>query len=148
MGGSGRSSIGRRYAPDCGTKGSKFLSRAAAVATRRYYRPGKTVDGERHPFSVCDDFGCHALRGLERRPLIKYGVGAVLYVKGLKALSCIFFLVSLLSLPAILATYTASRDGNETRSYSSSRPVLLLRVSRSLGCSNDGALRRSHGRFP
>ena len=73
MGGA-RASPGKRYAPDCGTKGSKFLSRAAAVATRRYYRPGKTVDGERRPFSVCDDFGCHALRGLERRPLIKYGV--------------------------------------------------------------------------
>ena len=71
MGGSGRSSIGRRYAPDCGTKGSKFLSRAAAVATRRYYRPGKTVAGERRPFSMCADFGCHALRGLERRPIIK-----------------------------------------------------------------------------
>ena len=104
MGGSGRASVGRRYAPDCGTKHNKFLSRAAAVATRRYYRPGKTVDGERRPFSVCDDFGCHALRGLERRPLIKYGVGADLYFKGLKALSCIFFLVSLLSLPCILAT--------------------------------------------
>jgi hypothetical protein len=112
MGGSSRASLGRRYAPDCGTKDNKFLSRAAAVATRRYYRPGKTVDGERHPFSMCDDFGCHAIRGLERRPLIKYGVGADLYFKGLKALSCIFFLVSILSLPAILATYTASRDGN------------------------------------
>ena len=112
MGGSGRASVGRRYAPDCGTKANKFLSRAAAVSTRRYYRPGKTVEGERHPFSMCDDFGCHAIRGLERRPLIKYGVGADLYFKGLKALSCIFFLVSILSLPCILSTYTASRDDN------------------------------------
>ncbi len=112
MGGGSRASVGRRYTPDCGTKANKFLSRAAAVSTRRYYRPGKTIEGERHPFSMCDDFGCHAIRGLERRPLIKYGVGADLYFKGLKALSCIFFLVSMLSLPCILATYTASRDSN------------------------------------
>ena len=39
MGGA-RTSLGKRYAADCGTKDNKFLSRAAAVATRRYYRPG------------------------------------------------------------------------------------------------------------
>ena len=69
MGGA-RASPGKRYAPDCGTKGSKFLSRAAAVATRRYYRPGKTVDGERRPFSVCDDFGCHALRAIRQQRVL------------------------------------------------------------------------------
>ena len=110
MGGA-RASPGKRYAPDRGTKGSKFLSRAAAVATRRYYRPARpwTASGARSP---CATTLVPRARGPERRPLIKYGVGADLYFKGLKALSCIFFLVSLLSLPAILATYTASRDGN------------------------------------
>ena len=124
-----RPSLGRRYAADCGTPTQKFLSRAASIATRHYYRPGKTVDGERYPFSVFDDFGAHTINGLERRPLIKYGVGADLYFKGLKALSCIFFGVALLSLPAILATYTASPDPNRDAVLAQAPPQILYYAS-------------------
>ena len=37
----------RRYVPDCGTSKHKFLSYAAAIQTRKFYRPGRESAGER-----------------------------------------------------------------------------------------------------
>ena len=36
----------RRYVPDCGTSTHKFLSYAAAIQTRKFYRPGRESAGE------------------------------------------------------------------------------------------------------
>ena len=77
----------RRYVPDCGTSTHKFLSYAAAIQTRKFYRPGRESAGERRSYAVCEDFGAHQPRCLqrcglvvERRPLVCYGEDAMLKV--------------------------------------------------------------------
>ena len=54
----------RRYVPDCGTSTHKFLSYAAAIQTRKFYRPGRESAGERRSYAVCEDFGAHQPRCL------------------------------------------------------------------------------------
>ena len=60
----------RRYVPDCGTSTHKFLSYAAAIQTRKFYRPGRESAGERRSYAVCEDFGAHQPRCLQRCGLV------------------------------------------------------------------------------
>lgn len=112
----------RRYEPDTGTRDHKFLSYEAAIATRKFYRPGKEVGGERRSYPLCEDFGTHQVRTcqrmgcvVEKRPLVKYGLGVDLYFKGVKAMACLYLVASLLSAPAVVAFYTGSRASPEER---------------------------------
>ena len=69
----------RRYVPDCGTSTHKFLSYAAAIQTRKFYRPGRESGGERRSYAVCEDFGAHQPRCLQRCGLLCLAVFACQY---------------------------------------------------------------------
>ena len=145
----------RRYEPDTGTRDHKFLSYEAAIATRKFYRPGKEVGGERRSYPLCEDFGTHQVRTcqrmgcvVEKRPLVKYGLGVDLYFKGVKAMACLYLVASLLSAPAVVAFYTGSRASPEERRAEILHPGggALLRYTWELGRAHARLRPRGRGR--
>ena len=85
---------GRRYAPDSGTKQVPPRPRPSRRAANTGPARPSMASGTRSARRLRESSDPRP----QRRPLIKYGVGADLYFMGLKA-PCIF-LVSILSLPA------------------------------------------------
>ncbi|KAJ0404203.1 hypothetical protein P43SY_002046 [Pythium insidiosum] len=100
------------YPPDCGTKEHKFLSYAKVLHERGRTHPmsfsttevdavGNAVP-ENYPLSV--DFGAHSFHRLPTDSLVlsQYGVGMSLYFKYLKVMTWLFFILVILSTPAII----------------------------------------------
>ncbi|KAG6970135.1 hypothetical protein JG687_00002801 [Phytophthora cactorum] len=103
------------YPPDCGTKELKYLSFAKVLRDRGMTHPMRysstRVDAlgfalpERYPlFST--DFGAHSFHHLPTDSVVlsQYGLGIALYFKYLKVMTWLFFLLVVISAPA-LAVY-------------------------------------------
>jgi hypothetical protein len=136
----------RRYVPDCGTSTHKFLSYAAAIQTRKFYRPGRESAGERRSYAVCEDFGAHQPRCLqrcglvvERRPLVRYGLGVDLYFKGLKVVILAFLVLSALAAPSIVAFHTGARETAAERDARLSYDPLKVLFYNTLGAWGESA---------
>ncbi|KAG6975684.1 hypothetical protein JG688_00002125 [Phytophthora aleatoria] len=100
------------YPPDCGTKELKYLSFAKVLRDRGMTHPMRysstRVDAlgfalpERYPlFST--DFGAHSFHHLPTDSVVlsQYGLGIALYFKYLKVMTWLFFLLVVISAPAI-----------------------------------------------
>lgn len=100
------------YPPDCGSRELKYLSFAKVLHDRGQTHPMRYSTTEfdsfgnpkpqKYPLST--DFGAHAFHRLPTDSFVlsQYGVGMSLYFKYLKVMTWLFFLLVLLSAPALV----------------------------------------------
>lgn len=100
------------YPPDCGTKELKYLSYAKVLRDRGMTHPMRystsRVDSRGfaipEPFPLFStNFGAHSFQYLptDSAVLSQYGLGIALYFKYLKVITWLFFLLAILSAPAL-----------------------------------------------
>uniref|UniRef100_K3WQ59 Anoctamin transmembrane domain-containing protein n=1 Tax=Globisporangium ultimum (strain ATCC 200006 / CBS 805.95 / DAOM BR144) TaxID=431595 RepID=K3WQ59_GLOUD len=100
------------YPPDCGSKELKYLSYAKVLHDRgethpmRYSMTEFDARGNAKPetYLLSTDFGAHSFHRLptDSSVLSPYGVGMTLYFKYLKVMTWLFFLLVVLSAPALV----------------------------------------------
>lgn len=100
------------YPPDCGSRELKYLSFAKVLHDRGQSHPMRysttefdllgNPKPEKYPLST--DFGAHAFHRLPTDSVVlsQYGVGMTLYFKYLKVMTWLFFLLVVLSAPALV----------------------------------------------
>lgn len=99
------------YPPDCGSRELKYLSFAKVLHDRgrshpmRYSTTEFDLLGNPKPqkYPMSTDFGAHAFHRLPTDSFVlsQYGVGMTLYFKYLKVMTWLFFLLVVLSAPAL-----------------------------------------------
>lgn len=100
------------YPPDCGSRDLKYLSYAKVLHDRGQTHPMRYSTTEfdllgnpkpqKYPLST--DFGAHSFHRLPTDSFVlsQYGVGMTLYFKYLKVMTWLFFLLVVLSAPALV----------------------------------------------
>lgn len=111
------------YPPDCGTAEHKFLSFVKVLHERGQTHPmsfsitevdavGNPVP-EPYPLSI--DFGAHAFHRLPTDSFVlsQYGLGMTLYFKYLKVMTWVFFILVILSAPALIVYIAGGAESFE-----------------------------------
>ncbi|TYZ65544.1 hypothetical protein PybrP1_007721 [[Pythium] brassicae (nom. inval.)] len=136
------------YPPDCGSRELKYLSFAKVLHDRgrshpmRYSTTEFDLLGNPKPqkYPMGTDFGAHAFHRLPTDSFVlsQYGVGMTLYFKYLKVMTWLFFLLVVLSAPA-LVIYIVGGKG----SLAEFRVLAKQNLPMILGMTSIGHLRES-----